>query len=65
LIEKGVSFHALDITGSKWVEIDTKEDFDLAKKYAETVKRVRVLKSKKARLDLLTTLFVVKSSTSP
>ena len=31
LIEKGIKFHALDITGSKWVEIDTKEDFDLAK----------------------------------
>ena len=30
LIEKGINFHALDITGSKWVEIDTKEDFDLA-----------------------------------
>ena len=31
LIEKGIAFHALDITGSKWVEIDTKEDLDLAK----------------------------------
>ena len=30
LIEKGVFFHALDITGFKWVEIDTKRDFDLA-----------------------------------
>ena len=34
LIEKGASFHALDITGLEWVEIDTKEDFDLAKKIA-------------------------------
>ena len=31
LIEKGESFHALDITGLVWVEIDTKEDFELAK----------------------------------
>ena len=31
LIEKGVSFHALDITGLEWIEIDTKEDFDLAR----------------------------------
>ena len=31
LIEKGESFYALDITGLEWVEIDTKEDFDLAK----------------------------------
>ena len=31
LIEKGESFHALDITGLAWVEIDTKEDFVLAK----------------------------------
>ena len=31
LIEKGASFHALDITGLVWVEIDTKEDFELAK----------------------------------
>ncbi|MDP2162553.1 MAG: phosphocholine cytidylyltransferase family protein [Flavobacterium sp.] len=30
-IEKGESFHALDITGLDWVEIDTKEDFELAK----------------------------------
>ena len=29
LIEKNVSFHALDISGLKWVEIDTHEDFDL------------------------------------
>ena len=26
LIEKGIPFHALDITGLKWTEIDTKED---------------------------------------
>lgn len=32
LIEKGESFHALDITSLTWVEIDTKEDFDLAEK---------------------------------
>ena len=31
LIKKGESFHALDITGLVWVEIDTKEDFELAK----------------------------------
>jgi len=31
LIKKGESFHALDITGLVWVEIDTKEDFKLAK----------------------------------
>jgi len=31
LIGKGESFHALDITGLDWVEIDTKEDFDFAK----------------------------------
>jgi len=31
LIEKGESFHSLDITGLVWVEIDTKEDFELAK----------------------------------
>ena len=30
LIEKGESFNALDITGLKWVEIDTKEDYNLA-----------------------------------
>ena len=29
LIEKNVPFYALDITGLKWVEIDTREDFDL------------------------------------
>ena len=27
LISKNVPFHALDITGLKWTEIDTKEDF--------------------------------------
>ncbi len=27
LIEKNVPFYALDISGLKWVEIDTKEDF--------------------------------------
>ena len=32
LIEKGESFHALDITGLDWVEIDTNEDFELARK---------------------------------
>lgn len=32
LIQKGVSFHALDITGLQWVEIDTKEDFVKAEK---------------------------------
>lgn len=30
LIEKGEFFYALDITGSKWVEIDTHEDFETA-----------------------------------
>ncbi len=30
LIEKGVPFHALDISGLKWTEIDTKEDFRTA-----------------------------------
>jgi len=29
LIEKNVPFYALDISGLKWVEIDTQEDFDL------------------------------------
>jgi len=29
LIEKNVPFYALDISGLKWVEIDTREDFDL------------------------------------
>lgn len=33
LIEKNVPFHALDITGLKWVEIDTKEDFVKAEEY--------------------------------
>lgn len=27
LVEKGIPFHALDITGMKWTEIDTAEDF--------------------------------------
>ena len=31
LIKKGESFHALDIIGLVWVEIDTKEDFEWAK----------------------------------
>ncbi len=31
LIEKNVTFNTLDITGLKWTEIDTKEDFALAK----------------------------------
>ena len=30
LFEKDVSFHALDITGLKWIEIDTRQDFDTA-----------------------------------
>jgi len=30
LIEKNVPFHALDISGLKWTEIDTKEDFATA-----------------------------------
>ena len=32
LIEKDVPFYALDISGLKWVEIDTQEDFISAKK---------------------------------
>ncbi len=32
LIEKDVPFYALDISGLKWTEIDTKEDFITAKK---------------------------------
>jgi len=31
LIEKNVPFYTLDITGLKWVEIDTHDDFDLGK----------------------------------
>jgi len=31
LIEKGFPFYSLDITGAKWVEIDTKEDYAKAK----------------------------------
>ena len=32
LIEKNVPFYALDISGLKWVEIDTREDFDAGRK---------------------------------
>jgi len=32
LIEKNVPFHALNITGLQWIEIDTKEDFIKAEK---------------------------------
>ena len=32
LIEKNVPFNTLDITGLKWTEIDTKEDFTIAEK---------------------------------
>ena len=32
LIENNVPFYALDISGLKWTEIDTKEDFTTAKK---------------------------------
>ena len=32
LIEKNVAFYALDISGLRWVEIDTKEDFIMAEK---------------------------------
>jgi len=32
LIEKNVPFHALDISGLKWTEIDTKDDLIMAKK---------------------------------
>jgi choline kinase len=35
LIEKKVPFYALDISGLKWIEIDTKEDFAIAKKIFE------------------------------
>jgi len=31
LIEKGFPFYSLDITGARWVEIDTKEDYAKAK----------------------------------
>ncbi len=31
LIEHNVPFYALDISGLKWLEIDTHEDFDLVK----------------------------------
>jgi len=30
LVDKGIPFYALDITGMKWIEIDTVEDFDAA-----------------------------------
>ncbi len=30
LVDKGTAFHALDITGSRWTEIDTAEDFAAA-----------------------------------
>ena len=29
LIEKEVPFYALDISGLKWVKIDTRKDFDI------------------------------------
>lgn len=32
LVEKGVPFHALDVTGLKWVEIDTHEDYEHARR---------------------------------
>jgi choline kinase len=32
LIEKNVAFYAVDISGLKWTEIDTKEDFSTAEK---------------------------------
>lgn len=32
LMEKAVDFHALDISGLKWTEIDTREDFATAEK---------------------------------
>jgi choline kinase len=32
LMDKDVPFYALDITGLKWAEIDTKQDFDAAEK---------------------------------
>lgn len=35
LIEKNIPFHALDITGLKWVEIDTLSDFNLGKEIFE------------------------------
>ena len=31
LVERGVPFHAVDITGHRWVEIDTHEDYAKAK----------------------------------
>ncbi len=32
LVEKGIPFHAVDITGLKWVEIDTHDDYGRAQK---------------------------------
>lgn len=32
LIQKDVAFHAVDITGLNWTEIDTRQDFDAAEK---------------------------------
>ncbi len=41
LIDKDVPFYALDISGLKWVEIDTKEDFVIAEKiFNKKFKRV-------------------------
>ena len=38
LIKKDVPFHALDISGLKWTEIDTQEDFILAENiFAQSV----------------------------
>lgn len=33
LVKKGHSFHAIDITGLKWVEIDTHEDYQKAQNF--------------------------------
>ena len=32
LIDKNLAFYALDISGFKWIEIDTKDDFITAEK---------------------------------
>lgn len=32
LIKRGVAFHAVDITGLKWTEIDTRQDFETAER---------------------------------
>ncbi len=37
LIEKNIPFYALDISGLKWTEIDTREDFIMAEKIFATV----------------------------